>query len=97
MAVTNIHPIKRTLGKGLQYIVDGAKTRNSDLVVAFGCSTEPEEALKQFRQITASGTGRNTILAHHLIQSFAPGEFPRRILILAGQELCGRVLKSGYQ
>ena len=97
MAVTNINPIKRTLGKGLQYIVDGAKTRNGDLVVAFGCSTEPEEALKQFRQITASGTGRNTILAHHIIQSFAPGEISPEDAILAGQELCRRLLKNQYQ
>ena len=97
MAVTNIHPIKCTLGKGLQYIVDGAKTRNGDLVVAFGCSTEPEEAVKQFRQITACGTGRSTILAHHIIQSFAPGEISPEDAILAGQELCRRLLKNQYQ
>lgn len=72
MAVTKIKPIKSTVKKALDYIENPAKTDEKLLVSSFGCSFETadiefEMTLKQARQ-----KGNN--IAHHLIQSFAPGE-----------------------
>ena len=40
MAITKIHPIKSTLKKAIDYIVDPAKTDDKLLVSSFGCAVE---------------------------------------------------------
>jgi hypothetical protein len=40
MAITKIHPIKSTLKKAIDYIVDPAKTDDKLLVSTFGCAAE---------------------------------------------------------
>lgn len=97
MAVTSIHSIRTTLNKSIQYIVDGNKTRNGELVVSNGCSSDARTATEQFAQIRACGSGRSTILAQHIIQSFAPGEITPERAQRIGMELCQKLFGNDYQ
>ena len=72
MAVTKIKPIKSTLSKALDYIQNPDKTDEKILVSSFGCSYETADIEFEFTIAQALDKGNN--LAHHLIQSFAPGE-----------------------
>ena len=75
MAVTKIHPIKSTLKKALDYIENPAKTDEKMLVSSFACSYETADI--EFELLLSQAMQKGNNLAHHLIQSFAPGE-PRR-------------------
>lgn len=59
---SNIHSIRTTLNKSIQYTVDGNKTRNGKLVVSSGCSADARTATEQFAQIRACGSRKSTIL-----------------------------------
>lgn len=72
MAVTTIHPIKSTLKKALDYITDPQKTEEKLLVSSYGCSVETADIEMEFTLNQCYQKGNN--LAHHLIQSFEPGE-----------------------
>ena len=72
MAVTKIKPIKSTLKKALEYIQNPDKTDDKMLVSSFGCSYETADIEFAFTLSQALDKGNN--LAHHLIQSFEPGE-----------------------
>ena len=72
MAVTKIKPIKSTLKKALDYIQNPNKTDGKMLVSSFGCSYETADIEFGFTLSQALDRGNN--LAHHLIQSFEPGE-----------------------
>ena len=72
MAVTKIKPIKSTLSKALDYIQNPDKTDGKMLVSSFGCSYETADIEFGFTLAQAIEKGNN--LAHHLIQSFEPGE-----------------------
>ena len=97
MAVTSIHSIRTTLNKSIQYIVDGNKTRNGELVVSNGCSSDARTATEQFAKIRACGSGRSTILAQHIIQSFAPDEVTPERAQRIGIELCQKLFGNDYQ
>lgn len=72
MAVTKIHPIKSTLKKALDYIENPAKTDEKMLVSSFACSYETADI--EFELLFSQTMQKGNNLAHHLIQSFAPGE-----------------------
>ena len=72
MAVTKIHPIKSTLKKALDYIENPDKTEDKMLVSSFGCSYETADI--EFEMLLTQAIQKGNNLAHHLIQSFAPGE-----------------------
>ena len=72
MAVTKIKPVKSTLAKALDYIQNPDKTDGKMLVSSFGCSFETADIEFAFTLSQALDKGNN--LAHHLIQSFEPGE-----------------------
>ena len=97
MAATSIHPITSTAGKALAYIVSPEKTDGGLLVDSFMCSTDPYEAASAFEKVKANGTGRTTVLAQHIIQSFAPGDVTEEEAHRIGIELCDRLLKGQYQ
>ena len=61
MAVTEIHAIRTTLNKALDYIMNPKKTDNTLLVDGFGCS--PETAALQFELVKKNNfkTGGNII------------------------------------
>ena len=73
MAATKIFPITATEIKALTYIANPEKTDNSRLIITSGCSTDPNQASRDFDEIRARGTGLNTVLSQHFIQSFSPG------------------------
>ena len=72
MAITKIHPIKSTLKKALDYIENPAKTDEKMLVSSFACSYETADI--EFELLLSQAMQKGNNLAHHLIQSFAPGE-----------------------
>lgn len=97
MAATKIFPITATEVKALTYIANPKKTDNGRLIITSGCSTDPNQASRDFDEIRARGTGLHTVLSQHFIQSFSPGEITPEQALEVGRELCERFLKNEYQ
>ena len=95
MAVTKIHPIKSTLDKALAYICNPEKTDEKILISSFGCSFETADIEFQFTIDQAIKKGDN--LAHHLIQSFDPGEVSYEEAYRIGKELADTVTEGKYE
>ncbi len=95
MAVTKTHPIKSTLRKALDYILNPDKTDDSMLVSSFGCS--PETADIEFEWTRKSAKRESPNLAHHLIQSFAPGETTPEQAHEIGMKLAEEVFGGKYE
>ena len=72
MAYTRIHAIRATVDKSIAYICNPDKTDGELYVSSFGCSAKTAHLKFAFANGKNIKTGDN--LAHHLIQSFAPGE-----------------------
>ena len=94
MAVTKIHPIKSTLKKALDYIENPAKTDEKMLVSSFACSYETADI--EFELLLSQAMQKGNNLAHHLIQSFAPGETTPEQAHEIGQQLADEVLQGKY-
>ena len=94
MAVTKIHPIKSTLKKALDYIENPDKTEDKMLVSSFGCSYETADI--EFEMLLAQAIQKGNNLAHHLIQSFAPGEATAEQAHEIGKQLADEVLQGKY-
>lgn len=97
MAATKIFPITATEVKALTYIANPEKTDNGRLIITSGCSTDPNQASRDFDEIRARGTGLHTVLSQHFIQSFSPGEITPEKALEIGREMCERFLKNEYQ
>lgn len=98
MATTSIHSITTTQVRALAYITNEDKTDNGVLVSSFMCSEDPDKAEDDFMRIQNNiGTGRNKVLAQHIVQSFKPGEVTPEQALAIGKELCNRFLKNEYQ
>ncbi len=97
MATTKIFPIRVTEAEALAYIANPQKTNGCTLIYTSGCSKNPVQASKDFSDIRARGTGLNTVLSQHFIQSFSPGEVTPERALEIGKELCEKYLKSEYQ
>ncbi len=95
MAVTKIKPIKSTLSKALDYILNPDKTDEKMLVSSFGCSYETADIEFEFTLSQALDKGSN--LAHHLIQSFEPGEVDYQKAHEIGRQLADAVTKGQYE
>ena len=95
MAVTKIKPVKSTLKKALDYIQNPDKTDGKMLVSSFGCS--PETADIEFAFTIAQALERGNNLAHHLIQSFEPGEVDYQKAHEIGKQLADAVTKGQYE
>mgnify|MGYP000723196623 CR=1 FL=1 len=72
MAYTRIHAIKATVDRSIAYICNPDKTDGELFVSSYGCSART--AALEFAFANGKTTGNDGNLAHHLIQSFAPGE-----------------------
>ena len=94
MAITKIHPVKSTLKKALDYIENPAKTDEKLLVSSFGCSYETADI--EFEMLLAQAYQKGNNLAHHLIQSFAPGEATPEQAHEIGRQLADEVLQGKY-
>lgn len=95
MAYTKIHPIKSTLKKALDYIMNPEKTDNRLLVSSFGCT--PETADIEFRFTLDQAMNKGDNLAHHLIQSFKPGEVDFELAHQIGKQLADEVTGGKYE
>ncbi|WP_230399629.1 relaxase/mobilization nuclease domain-containing protein [Novisyntrophococcus fermenticellae] len=95
MAVTKINPIKSTLSKALDYIQNPGKTDGKMLVSSFGCSFETADIEFGFTLSQALDKGNN--LAHHLIQSFEPGEVDYQTAHEIGRRLADAVTKGQHE
>ncbi|GHU79063.1 endonuclease [Clostridia bacterium] len=95
MAVTKIKPVKSTLAKALEYIQNPAKTDDKMLVSSFGCSYETADIEFEYTLSRALDKGNN--LAHHLIQSFEPGEATPEQAHQIGRRLADEILKGQYE
>lgn len=95
MAITKIHPIKSTLKKALDYIINPKKTLDGQTVSSFACS--PEFADMEFGFTKKKACKENGILAYHLIQSFAPSETDFKTAHEIGEKLCEKFLKGKYE
>ena len=90
-----IKPVKSTLKKALDYIQNPDKTDGKMLVSSFGCS--PETADIEFAFTIAQALDRGNNLAHHLIQSFEPGEVDYQKAHEIGKQLADAVTKGQYE
>ena len=95
MAVTKIKPIKSTLSKALDYIQNPEKTDEKLLVSSFGCSYETADIEFAFTISQALDKGNN--VAHHLIQSFEPGEVDFEKAHEIGKQLADAVTKGQHE
>lgn len=95
MAVTKIKPVKSTLAKALDYIKNPTKTDEKMLVSSFGCSYETADIEFGFTLSQALDKGNN--LAHHLIQSFKPGEVDYQTAHEIGKQLAEAVTKGQHE
>ena len=97
MAVTKIHRIHSTLNLALKYVADGAKTGGQTLLSSFACSDDPDIAAYQFSVKGQSSKYQSNTIAHHLIQSFLPGETNAEKAHEIGVKLADQLLGNNYQ
>lgn len=95
MAITNIHPIKTTLKAAIDYICNADKTVDEIYVSTHLCSRE--NAHKEFELTKKQYDSKTKVLAHHLIQSFAPNEVGFEEAHQVGKELCDKILEGKYE
>lgn len=95
MAVTKVHPIKSTLKKAIDYICNPQKTDEKILISSYNCAPETADIEFEFTHKLARQQGDN--LAHHLIQSFVPGEVTPEQAHEIGRQLADEVLKGKYE
>ena len=95
MAITKTHPIKSTLRKSLDYILNPEKTDGKLLVSSFACS--PDTADIEFEWTRKSAKRASPNLGHHLIQSFAPNETTPEQAHEIGMKLAEKILGGKYE
>lgn len=95
MAYVKIHPIKSTVQRAINYIANQEKTNDGSLIYSADC--QHQTAGKQFEKTRLENKTRGTVLARHLIQSFAPGETTPEIAHQIGLELCQNILGHDYE
>ena len=88
MAITKIHPIRRTLSRAVKYIIDPKKTEEALYVSCFSC--EVESVVQDFSLTRKCAGTKSPILAQHLIQSFAKDEVNPAMAHEIGKELADR-------
>lgn len=95
MAITKTKHITTTLKKAIDYICNEQKTDAGILVSSFACT--PETADLEFALTAERGSGNGKVLAHHLIQSFKPGEVTPEEAHQIGMEWAQSVLGGKYE
>ena len=95
MAITRIHPIKATLQRAVDYIINPDKTEDCLLVDSYMCS--PESAGSSFSYYNSMTKERiNSNPGYHLIQAFAPGEVSYDEAHRIGIELADKLLNNNH-
>lgn len=100
MAITKIKPIKGTVNKALEYILNPHKTDDNILSSSYGC-TANSFAAQEFewtrKLAETAGYSSPTVIARHLIQSFAVGEITPEQAHNIGQQFADELLKGKYE
>lgn len=96
MAISKIKPIKKTLKKAIDYIIDEEKTDGGKLVSSFSCS--PMTADIEMQMTTDKARNKSERIAYHLMQSFSPEDdiTPEKAHEL-GQEFADQLLGGKYE
>jgi len=95
MAVTKIKPVKTGLKQRIEYIQNPAKTDGKMLVSSFGCAYETAD--KEFDLTLSQALEKGNNLAHHLIQSFEPGESTPEQAHEIGKRLADEITKGRHE
>jgi len=95
MAVTKIKPVKSALKQRLEYVQNPAKTDGKMLVSSFGCSYETADI--EFENTLSRALEKGNNLAHHLIQSFEPGESTPEQAHEIGRRLADEITKGRHE
>jgi len=95
MAVTKIKPVKGGLKKAVDYVQNPDKTDGKLLVSSFGCSYET--AYEEFNLTLSKAIDKGNNLAHHLIQSFEPGESTPKQAHEIGRRLADEITKGRHE
>ncbi len=99
MGYSEIHPIKYTLNHAITYIINPSKTENGRLVAAFGCpALDANKAADSFIETRLRGSGRGSVLAQHIVQSFPVEDniTPEEAMRI-GIEMADELLGGNYQ
>lgn len=96
MATTKIKPIRKTLNRAIEYIIDSEKTAEKSLVSSYGCGVGTADI--QMQMTAKKGSGRGNRIAYHLIQSFSPDDniTPEQANQI-GMEFAQKVLKGKFE
>ena len=95
MAITKIHPIRRTLNRAVKYITNPKKTEDELYVSCYGCT---RETLKEEFKRTRLDSGKESpVLAQHLIQSFRKDEVTPELAHQIGKELADRFTEGKHE
>ena len=97
MAVTKIKPVKAraALKNAVEYILDPSKTDGKLLVSSFGCSYET--AYEEFSLTLSKAMEKGNNRAHHLIQSFSPGEATKEQAHEIGKRLADEATRGRFE
>jgi len=96
MAYTEIHPIKSTLDKAIEYICNPEKTDEKILISSFGCSYETAD-IEFENTLDQTKIKKGDNLAHHLIQSFDHDEITPELAHEIGKKLADKVTGGQYE
>lgn len=104
MAVVNIGQIKTTLNKSVKYVANPDKTRDYAFTSS-NCAnpSNPDQVTAAFEDLQALARTQvtqgkpGTIKAHHIMQSFAPGEVDPVTAHNLGVELIEQITSGEYQ
>ena len=94
MAYTQIHAIKATVNKAIDYICNPEKTAEKFLISSYACA--PETAAFDFKYTLDHCRESSINQAYHLIQSFVPREVSYEEAHRIGIELADKVLEGKY-
>ena len=95
MAISKIHPIRRTLNKAVDYIINPEKTKNELLITTYGCSKETLS--EEFAFTRKQGSEIGNTFAQHVIQSFKPHEVDADTAHKIGIELANRLTSNQHE
>lgn len=98
MAYVKIGTIRKTLYNAINYIVKDEKTDNKNLVTGVNCLAETAtKQMLETRKLSKTEKRGGTILAKHIIQSFAPGEVTADEAHQIGLEYIEKVFGNQYE
>lgn len=95
MAITKIHPIRRTLNRAVKYITNPKKTEDELYVSCYGCTRET--LTEEFKRTRLDSGKESPVLAQHLIQSFRKDEVTPELAHQIGKELADRFTEGKHE